>query len=309
MTARAARLVLLAMGFATAHRTLAEAPATFRNLRAVQEWADGEFIGGNEVHVFEHAGKEAVVVLGMPTSGRATTQITVLEPWHANELAVILTRRTVEGIVRVFEDQRGLVFLDEVGEPLLTIPWNGVKVERPHSRVVLPDPHRLPKPTPLPPRWSRTCVVKDGVVALTTEGGAVWRVNGETRVEVKLPLGVDRLTEGTCIEVNEAVLILYEVEDAEGAGLRAALVTPSGLAWTVDAKGFGRSEPLVTDRAVFLATNPTVMKVDLASGRVLWSRRAPARKTPPGLGLRPPAPRGLHAHGVGECSSGGRAGA
>jgi hypothetical protein len=247
----------------------------------VQEWADGEYIGGNEVHLFEHAGKKAVVVLGMPTSGRATTQITVLEPWPTGKLAVILTRRTVEGIVGVFEDERGLVFADEVGEPVLVVPWNGVKVERPDSRAERPDRRRSPESEPLPPRWSRTCAVKDGVVALTTDGAAVWRVNGATRVEVKLPVAGTQLTEGTCIEVKDTILILYEVEDAEGAGLRAALVTPSGLAWAVDAKGYGRSEPLVTDRAVFLATDPTVMKVDLATGRVLWSRRDPGKKTLP----------------------------
>jgi len=134
--------------------------------------------------------------------------------------------------------------------------------------------------------WTRTCVVKDGVVALTSEGGAVWRVNGETRAEARLPLpGIqagdyhfgENLTRAACVEVPDAVFILYATELEDSDGLHAALLTPAGLKWTLEVGGSATGWPLVTDSSVFLVAGRDVTKVDLASGRVVWKRRNPGK--------------------------------
>jgi len=123
---------------------------------------------------------------------------------------------------------------------------------------------------PDPEAWGRTCSVRGGVVAFT-EGGAVWRVNGETRTAVKLPTG-DRLERAWCTDFGDDIVALYEVEEGEGGTGYLIRISPRGLVWSVNVLGFSFAEPLMAGDSVFVASPSTATRIDLGSGRIRWQR-------------------------------------
>jgi len=101
-------------------------PTEFPDTAAIDKWAGSSFLGGFEKHTFTHGDKSVLAVIGMPTSGVATSEIALLERRKNGAYTLILVRQKMFGIVTVKDADDAIVF--SLRTPILVIPWAGVAV-------------------------------------------------------------------------------------------------------------------------------------------------------------------------------------
>ena len=126
------RWLIFTLCFSAASASEMNIPTEFTGLPAIDAWAKAAFFGGFEKHSFSREGKAVVAVIGMPTSGVATSEIVVLEAQKNGTYVLLLARRRMFGIVTVKESDDAIVF--SVKSPILIVPWTGIAVDMEQMR-------------------------------------------------------------------------------------------------------------------------------------------------------------------------------
>lgn len=108
-------------------------PLEFRDVQALDAWAATAFFGGYEKKAFSRDRKDVVVVIGMHTSGIATSELYVFDKQADESFSLMLWRRMTYEIVSVKDDHDALVFSTErdasgglAERVVLTVPWDGL---------------------------------------------------------------------------------------------------------------------------------------------------------------------------------------
>lgn len=94
---------------------------------AIIVWAKKTYLGGYERHQFTRDDKYVVVIVGMRTSGLATSEIAIFDKTPGGAFKLMLWRSSIYGFVSVKEAGDEIVFSAKT--KVIVIPWSGVVLD------------------------------------------------------------------------------------------------------------------------------------------------------------------------------------
>ena len=101
----------------------AEPPKSFEDDTELEHWANVSFFGGFEFQELKKGDIDIVAVVGVPTSGVATSELYIYQVID-NRLELVLYRSRMNGIVKIDSDSENIYFFRE-DRAVLSIAWHG----------------------------------------------------------------------------------------------------------------------------------------------------------------------------------------
>ena len=91
---------------------------------SIVAWANATYPGGYERSNFTRGDKTILVIVGMRTSGLATSEIAIFDKLAGDAFALMLWRPAIYGFISVAEVKDDIVFVAK--DKVLVVPWSGV---------------------------------------------------------------------------------------------------------------------------------------------------------------------------------------
>ena len=99
----------------------------YQSIESIKTWAKAFYFGGCDAHAFSRNGVEVEVIIGSPTSGLPTSEISIFLKKRNGVYRCHLLHSKVTGIVSVKESDDNISLVLNSGKVLLVVPWEGLK--------------------------------------------------------------------------------------------------------------------------------------------------------------------------------------
>jgi hypothetical protein len=103
-----------------------EIGATHKHVADIKAWASTSYKGGASLYEFSNQEKEVVVIVGRPTIGFVSSEVTFFVKLRDGSFRLILFRDLILKKLTPKSDKENVKLIDNDGKCFLIVPWVGV---------------------------------------------------------------------------------------------------------------------------------------------------------------------------------------